>query len=351
MNGRVNDPKLHQFLAPDNHIQDPYNTMSYDRFGYVMNNPLGNVDPSGEELITALVIIGKAIAVYSAVRTANGYVTGYFKGPTAAITAALRVFAAFSGFSEAVGNTLFASGATTGAGAVLQAGIAAGVSEFILGFTENLIRTGDLGHSLGQAAKGAGIAAITAAALAGFQVMAQKRNSTMRATAVDETVSDVNGNSTSSGQQIGETRYFDNKRDAYDYAMEESILLDMGNGNVIDREVSGYALKNGDYIVLDSTKNTRTISYNKMILKRGRFYAKYNGELYAIESQFHTHPSGTNHVLGRIGVSKYDLKLMFNILNSDSMSILYRGNEWIVNPGNQFSKYGYNYSLRNNGSW
>ena len=48
MNGRVYDPKLHQFLAPDNHIQDPYNSMSYDRFGYVWNNPLGATDASGE---------------------------------------------------------------------------------------------------------------------------------------------------------------------------------------------------------------------------------------------------------------------------------------------------------------
>ena len=38
-----------------------------------------------------------------------------------------------------------------------------------------------MGHSLGQAAKGAGIAAITAAALAGFQVMAQKNSSSMNA--------------------------------------------------------------------------------------------------------------------------------------------------------------------------
>jgi len=33
------------------------------------------------------------------------------------------------------------------------------------------------------------------------------------------------------------------------------------------------------------------------------------------------------------------------------MSILYRGNEWIVSAGNQFNKYGYNYSLKNNGAW
>ncbi|TCN52474.1 hypothetical protein D0809_00055 [Flavobacterium circumlabens] len=48
MNGRVYDPKLHRFLQPDNFVQDPYNTQSYNRYGYCWNNPLKYTDPSGE---------------------------------------------------------------------------------------------------------------------------------------------------------------------------------------------------------------------------------------------------------------------------------------------------------------
>jgi len=48
MNGRLYDPMLHRFLAPDNYIQDPYNTQNYNRYGYVLNNPLMYTDPSGE---------------------------------------------------------------------------------------------------------------------------------------------------------------------------------------------------------------------------------------------------------------------------------------------------------------
>ena len=48
MNGRLYDPKLRRFLAPDNYIQNPYNTQNYNRYGYVLNNPLLYVDPSGE---------------------------------------------------------------------------------------------------------------------------------------------------------------------------------------------------------------------------------------------------------------------------------------------------------------
>ena len=48
MNGRLYDAKLHRFLQPDNFVQDPYNTQNYNRYGYVMNNPLKYNDPTGE---------------------------------------------------------------------------------------------------------------------------------------------------------------------------------------------------------------------------------------------------------------------------------------------------------------
>jgi hypothetical protein len=48
MNGRFYDSKLHRFLQPGNNIQDPFNTQNYNRYGYVVNNPLKYTDPSGE---------------------------------------------------------------------------------------------------------------------------------------------------------------------------------------------------------------------------------------------------------------------------------------------------------------
>lgn len=48
MNGRMYDPQLGRFLSPDNFIQDPFNTQNYNRYGYVLNNPLMYIDPSGE---------------------------------------------------------------------------------------------------------------------------------------------------------------------------------------------------------------------------------------------------------------------------------------------------------------
>src|ERR1700722_20895546 len=47
MNGRVEDSILGRFLSPDPHIPDPSNAQSYNRYSYVINNPLTLVDPSG----------------------------------------------------------------------------------------------------------------------------------------------------------------------------------------------------------------------------------------------------------------------------------------------------------------
>jgi RHS repeat-associated protein len=48
MNGRLYDPLLRRFLNADENIQDPTNTQNYNKYGYVMNNPMMYNDPDGE---------------------------------------------------------------------------------------------------------------------------------------------------------------------------------------------------------------------------------------------------------------------------------------------------------------
>ncbi|MGK6342470.1 RHS repeat-associated core domain-containing protein [Chryseobacterium sp. DT-3] len=48
MNGRLYDPLLRRFLNADENIQDPSNTQNYNKYGYVMNNPMMYTDPNGE---------------------------------------------------------------------------------------------------------------------------------------------------------------------------------------------------------------------------------------------------------------------------------------------------------------
>jgi RHS repeat-associated protein len=54
MNGRVYDPLLRRFLGPDNFVQDPFNTQNFNRYGYVLNNPLMYTDPSGETFLLGM---------------------------------------------------------------------------------------------------------------------------------------------------------------------------------------------------------------------------------------------------------------------------------------------------------
>lgn len=58
MNGRLYDPVLGRFLSPDNYVQMPDFSQSFNRYSYCLNNPLRYTDPSGE-----LIGIDDAIAL------------------------------------------------------------------------------------------------------------------------------------------------------------------------------------------------------------------------------------------------------------------------------------------------
>lgn len=47
MNGRVYDPAISRFLSPDTTVQAPNYLQAYNRYSYVMNNPLKMFDPTG----------------------------------------------------------------------------------------------------------------------------------------------------------------------------------------------------------------------------------------------------------------------------------------------------------------
>ncbi len=66
MNGRIYDPAIGRFLSPDDFVQFPEFSQSYNRYSYVLNNPLTHTDESGE--FVPLVIYGAVLAyrAYSA---------------------------------------------------------------------------------------------------------------------------------------------------------------------------------------------------------------------------------------------------------------------------------------------
>ncbi|MEI9988952.1 MAG: RHS repeat-associated core domain-containing protein [Rhizomicrobium sp.] len=55
-NARIYDPTLGRFMSPDPTIPDPFNGQSFNRYSYVMNNPLSHYDPSGYAPQTRTVI-------------------------------------------------------------------------------------------------------------------------------------------------------------------------------------------------------------------------------------------------------------------------------------------------------
>ncbi len=47
MNGRVYDAELGRFLSADPHVQETHNLQNWNRYSYVLNNPLSYTDPTG----------------------------------------------------------------------------------------------------------------------------------------------------------------------------------------------------------------------------------------------------------------------------------------------------------------
>ncbi len=76
MNGRLYDPLLRRFLNADENIQDPYNTQNYNKYGYVMNNPLMFNDPSGEFWQFLAIPVVKAVLFAVVSYTATVLITG-----------------------------------------------------------------------------------------------------------------------------------------------------------------------------------------------------------------------------------------------------------------------------------
>ena len=55
MNGRLYDPLLGRFLSTDDYVQAPFDSQSFNRYSYCLNNPLKYTDPDGERLGLSLI--------------------------------------------------------------------------------------------------------------------------------------------------------------------------------------------------------------------------------------------------------------------------------------------------------
>nr|WP_262915806.1 RHS repeat-associated core domain-containing protein [Chryseobacterium taklimakanense] len=177
MNGRLYDPLLRRFLNADENIQDMFNTQNYNKYGYVLNNPLMYNDPSGEVffLIPLVGYFWSAVIVGAVIGAASYLVSSAIMGQAITLKGFLKstlwggisgavTFGIGSIFSVAGSTALTATGtaikeAVGGVGlAIVQAGthaIAQGVMSLMQGGTfQQAFWSGALG-SLGASAFGA----------------------------------------------------------------------------------------------------------------------------------------------------------------------------------------------------
>lgn len=120
MNGRIYDPLIGRFLQMDPIIQDPYASQSFNRYSYVMNNPLMYTDPTGYSWWTEIRRPVGAIVAAIAVPWAAGQLmtsltafnTTYSLGLVASSEAGITLTAAGSAVAAAAGG--FAAGGIAG---------------------------------------------------------------------------------------------------------------------------------------------------------------------------------------------------------------------------------------------
>jgi RHS repeat-associated protein len=105
MNGRIFDPTLGRFLSADPYIQYADNLQSYNRYSYLMNNPLNATDPTGYFKLKKALRMVVAIVV--------AYYTGYYP-----FAGGFGVFGATStglaGGLAAFGNAVISGAALSG---------------------------------------------------------------------------------------------------------------------------------------------------------------------------------------------------------------------------------------------
>lgn len=149
MNGRIYDPELGRMLSPDPFVQVPEYSQNFNRYSYVMNNPLNLTDPSGfswlskafkkignwfkENWRTVVVIVVAAFLVLSGVGAAMfGALWGALGGGAVAAGSTL----AFIGTGAVVGAITGGLGAALAGGSlgdVLRGALIGGISGALTG--------------------------------------------------------------------------------------------------------------------------------------------------------------------------------------------------------------------------
>jgi RHS repeat-associated protein len=164
MNGRVYDPALGRFLSPDPNVQFVADLQSYNRYSYVLNNPLRYTDPTGYYGRTSGNFNASQFAFGALIGIAASGACGYGAAACAAGAIVVAAYTATTMYmSGATTNQIiaasaisFAAGAVGGAlGGAIAQGMGGGVGAAMVGgafssMTSMAITTAATGRSLGS---------------------------------------------------------------------------------------------------------------------------------------------------------------------------------------------------------
>ncbi len=166
MNGRVYDPVVSRMLSPDNFVQAPDFSQSFNRYSYAWNNPLVLTDPSGEFIVSAIII---GAFINATIQVASGNVNNMGDFFTAIGIGAL------SGAAGGIAGNAVAGalGATTSVGGAIANGTLVGASGgfaggFVGGAGNAWIAGANFGQGLQSGLIGGGYGAIGGAFLGGL---------------------------------------------------------------------------------------------------------------------------------------------------------------------------------------
>ncbi|MCL1666561.1 hypothetical protein M2T82_00645 [Elizabethkingia ursingii] len=118
MNGRLYDPVLRRFLNADENVQDPYNTQNYNKYAYVLNNPMLYNDPSGE---FGFLIIGGFFLEFLAPMIFGALIGAAIGAVAYALSAAFSGNWSWGGFLKSIAFGALGGAVSAGIGSLFQA--------------------------------------------------------------------------------------------------------------------------------------------------------------------------------------------------------------------------------------
>jgi uncharacterized protein (TIGR02594 family) len=141
MNGRIYDPELGRFLSTDPYVQVPEYSQNFNRYSYVLNNPLTYTDPTGYKisgLWAAIAMVVIAVVAWYVAPAVLGAFSATLGGTT---LTALAAQGAFIGFVTGAAGGII-SGAS--GGEILKGALVGAITGAIAGGVMHGIEGGQL---------------------------------------------------------------------------------------------------------------------------------------------------------------------------------------------------------------